>query len=189
MAKTNIDSRQAGAVIWLTGMSGAGKTTVCHAIIDLLKPKLPELILLDGDTVRAVFGGDLDHTEPSRHKQITRMRNLAGVLAQQGQVVLVAALYSHPDLLADNRRMLPNYFETYLKAPMHQLRARDSKGLYAGAEAGSVPNVVGVDIPWHEPAAPDLVLATDTGLTPAQMALAVAQQVPRLRAALAREHA
>lgn len=174
----------AGAVVWLTGLSGAGKTTVCLALVELLKPRLPELILLDGDTVRAIFGGDLDHTEPSRHKQITRMRNLAGVLAQQGQVVLVAALYSHPDLLAANRRMLPGYFEIYLDAPMAQLRERDSKGLYAGAEAGTVPNVVGVDIPWHVPVAPDLVLKTDGGLTATEMAAHVAERVPRLRAAL-----
>lgn len=173
-------------MIWVTGLSGAGKTTVCLALAELLKARLPELVLVDGDVVRELFGGDLDYSEASRHKQITRMRILSQMLARQGQVVVVAALYSHPDLLAENRRTLPDYFEVYLNAPMTQLRERDGKGLYAGAEGGAIRHVVGVDIPWHVPTRPDLVVATDQGLTPAAMALAIAERVPRLRAALHR---
>ena len=161
---------QQGAVVWVTGLSGSGKTTLCHAVARLVKPTLPELVLLDGDVVRAVFGGDLDHSEPSRHKQIARMRSLAGVLALQGQVVLVAVVYSHPDFLGENRRMLPDYFEVYLRAPIDLLRRRDSKGLYAGAASGETRHVVGVDIPWHEPRAPDLVLDASQGLTAEEMA-------------------
>jgi adenylylsulfate kinase-like enzyme len=172
-----------GAVIWLTGMSGAGKSTLAQEMVALLKPRCPELIVLDGDTIRAIFGGDLDHSEASRHKQITRIRRLAGVLAQQGQVVIVAALYSHPDLLADNRRVLPGYFEVYLRASMETLRRRDSKGLYAGAASGEVRDVVGVDIPWHEPSAPDLILTVDDDREPSQMAADVIARVPRLAAA------
>lgn len=172
--------KREGAVIWVTGMSGAGKTTLAQAMLATLKPRCPELVLLDGDTIRAVFGGDLDHTEPSRHKQITRIRRLAGVLAQQGQVVIVAALYSHPALLAENRRMLPGYFEVYLRASMETLRRRDSKGLYAGAAAGEVRDVVGVDIPWHEPSNPDLVVDVDSDRDPAQLAADLIARVPRL---------
>ena len=170
-----------GAVIWITGLSGSGKTTLAHALSLRLKPRLPQLVLLDGDTVRAIFGG-LDYTEPSRHVQITRIRKLAGVLAMQGQIVIVAALYSHPQLLADNRSSLPGYFEVYLRASMGLLKQRDSKGLYAGAEAGDVPNVVGVDIPWHEPTAADLVIDADDGLTPDAMADRLLQHVPALAA-------
>jgi adenylylsulfate kinase-like enzyme len=180
-----VGARQPGAVVWITGLSGAGKTTLCQAVSELVKPVLPELVVLDGDAVRAVFGGDLDHSEPSRHRQIARMRSLAGVLALQGQVVLVAALYSHPDLLAENRRLLPDYFEVYLQAPIDLLRRRDSKGLYGGAASGATTDVVGVDIPWHAPQAPDLVFEASMGLTPEAMARELAARVPRLRAALA----
>jgi adenylylsulfate kinase-like enzyme len=171
---------EAGAVIWLTGLSGAGKTTIAQAVVSAVKPRCPELVLIDGDTVRAVFDADLDYTEPSRHKQITRIRRLAGVLAQQGQVVIVAALYSHPQLLAENRRMLPGYFEVYVKASMSTLGARDSKGLYAGAAAGEVANVVGVDIPWHEPVAADLILSNDGDRRPEELAAELIARVPRL---------
>lgn len=165
-------SRQ-GTVIWITGLSGAGKTTVSLALREVLEPRCPELVLLDGDVVRELFGNDLDYNEASRVKQIGRLRTLAKFLAEQGQVVIVAALYSHPDLLAQNRRELPGYFEVYLKTPFEVLRSRDSKGLYADAASGLTSNVVGVDIPWREPIAPDAVLDGGGSLTPRDMALKV----------------
>ena len=64
-------------VIWVTGMSGAGKTTLCNAVWNLVKPSIPELVLLDGDQVRELFGADLDYSEPSRERQIARLRRLA----------------------------------------------------------------------------------------------------------------
>jgi len=171
-------------VLWVTGLSGSGKTTLCRALCDLLKPRLPELVLLDGDEIRKLFGDDLDHTEPSRRIQIERLRRLSEFLVHQGQIVVVAALYSHADLSAANRKTLPGYFEIYLEASLDLVSRRDSKGLYAGAAAGRIPNVVGIDIPWHAPASADLVLRADAGTTPAEMALQVARRVPRLSAAL-----
>ncbi|CAN0314513.1 unnamed protein product [Phaeothamnion confervicola] len=171
-------------VIWITGMSGAGKTTISQALSDLVKPRISELILIDGDAVRELYGNDLDYAEASRSKHISRVRSLAKFLETQGQVVVVAALYSHPDLLTENRRILAEYFEVYLQAPLDLLRARDSKGLYAGALSGRIPNVVGVDIPWHAPLNPDLVLDCSNAQSPREMALKIAHRVPRLRAAL-----
>jgi adenylylsulfate kinase-like enzyme len=176
-----VDTTNKGTVIWITGMSGAGKTTLCHAVSERMKPHIPELMLLDGDAVRELYGNDLDHRELSRKRQIERLHRLALFLTGQGQFVLVAALYSHPDLLVKNRATLPNYFEVYLNAPLALLQGRDGKGLYAGAAAGRIPNVVGVDIPWHAPARPDLVLDADAGLTPAQLAQALIAAVPGLR--------
>jgi adenylylsulfate kinase-like enzyme len=180
-----VDSLHAdGAVIWITGLSGAGKSTLCNAVAAVVKPVLPQLVVLDGDAIRAAFEGDLDYTEPGRHRQITRVRNLAGVLARQGQVVLVGALYSHPDLLSENRRVLPNYFEVYLRASMRTLRDRDAKGLYAAADSGAMTDVVGVDIVWREPTQPDLVLDTDSGCSSEELARRLIGQVPRLRRAI-----
>jgi cytidine diphosphoramidate kinase len=172
-------------VIWITGMSGAGKTTASRALEAVVKPRVPELFLVDGDAVRELFGSGLGFAEADRVEQITRMRKLAGFIAAQGQLVVVAALYCNPDLLAENRRTLPEYFEVYLRTPMDVLRARDTKGLYAGAAAGRIPNVVGVDIPWHEPQQPDLVLDSGSGATPEDFAREIMRHVPRLRDAMA----
>lgn len=171
-------------VVWITGLSGAGKTTVCRALFDLVKPRLPELFLVDGDAVRELYGQDLGYNEASRVIQITRLRKLAKFVADQGQVVMVAALYSNPDLLAENRRVLPGYIEVYLRTPFELLQSRDQKGLYSGALAGRVTDVVGVDIPWHAPVAPDIELDGGAGQSPAALAIALARRIPRLAAAL-----
>jgi len=171
-------------VVWITGLSGAGKTTLCVALRDLLKPRLPELVILDGDIVRAAFGHNLSYTEADRIVQVHRLQAMAKVLAEQGLVVIVAVLYGNPDLLAWNRANLPDYFEVYLKASLDTVTARDSKLLYAGARAGSTPDVVGIDIPWQEPHHPDLVFDNDNPAPAAIMAHRLAQAVPRLRLAL-----
>lgn len=174
-----------GAVIWLTGLSGAGKTTIAEAIHAQVKPHLPELVLIDGDIIRDLFGTGLGFHEAARHEQIGRIQRLSRMLAEQGLVVLVAALYAHPDLLAWNRQNLPGYVEVYVNTPLDLVRSRDVKGLYAKAAAGAMPNVVGLDIPWHVPASPDLVIDGNAGETPAQSAARVIAAAPRLAAAMA----
>ena len=74
-------------VIWLTGLSGSGKTTLCNSLWDLLKPDLPQLVLLDGDAIRSALGERLGYKEPDRVVQITRIQNLAKMLSDQGLVV------------------------------------------------------------------------------------------------------
>jgi len=170
-------------VIWVTGLSGAGKTTLCRAVEALVKPRLPELVLLDGDVVRGAFG-DLGYHEADRVVQVRRLQALAKALAEQDLAVMVACLYAHPDLLAWNRDNLPGYFEVYVRAPLELVRKRDSKGLYRAAFAGETENVVGVDIPWHAPERPDIVIDTANGETPEDAARRLACAVPRLAAAL-----
>lgn len=162
-------------VIWITGLSGSGKSTLCEALRPKLKALRPNLVTLDGDAVRAAFGDDLSFREADRVTQIKRIQGIAKLLADQGITVLVAALYAHPDLLAWNRANLRDYFEIYLKSDVEFLLKRDNKKLYQRATRGEIPDVVGVDIPWHAPKNPDLVFDT-TSLTPAD---ALANQVLR----------
>ncbi len=170
----------AGQAIWVTGLSGTGKTTLCEAMAALLKPSIPELVMLDGDVVRAAFGDDLGYDVDSRVKQITRIQRFARALADQGLVVLVSALYASPALLEWNRTHIASYFEVYLRAPVSFLRTRDPKGLYRAADGGKMPNVVGLDIPWHEPVRPDLVIDCATAPAPQQLARDVLRHFPAL---------
>ena len=167
-------------VIWVTGLSGSGKTTLCTALGALLKPWLPQLIKLDGDEIRAAFGNDLGHTEPDRVRQIQRIQRMAKMLADQQMVVLVAALYSHPDVFAWNRANLPGYFEIYLEADIDFLSRRDSKGLYGTAQRGELSNVVGLDIAWHAPDRADLVIAAAAAKSPELLAADVIRAIPGL---------
>jgi adenylyl-sulfate kinase len=170
-------------VIWVTGLSGSGKTTVCNALWELLKPRLPHLVLLDGDSVRQALGDGLGYREEDRVVQISRIQSLAKMLSDQGLVVLVAALYSSPKLMAWNRQNITHYFEIYLEASLESLKERDYKGLYKGATEGSIPNVVGMDIPWHVPEAPDLVISTERLESPEALAQQVVAAIPDLEMA------
>ena len=148
-------------VIWITGISGSGKTTLCEELHARLKPSISELVVLDGDLIRAAFGDDLGYAESDRVRQITRIQNIARLLSDQGLIVLVAALYANPDLLAWNRRHINGYFEVYLRVSLDTVRGRDPKGLYAKFDCGELREVVGLDIPWHEPERPDLFIDAD----------------------------
>lgn len=170
-------------VVWLTGLSGAGKTTIAEAIVRVAKPHLPELVLIDGDVIRDLFGAGLGFDEEARKQQIGRIQRLALFLVRQNISVIVAALYSNPDLLYWNRINLPGYFEIYVDTPFSTVEERDTKGLYAKARSGEVQHVVGMDVPWHAPESPDMVVRS-TGETPEFIATKIIRAVPRLAAAL-----
>jgi adenylyl-sulfate kinase len=171
-------------VIWITGLSGAGKTTLCDALRAALKPRLPELVVLDGDDVRQAFGGDLGYDEEGRVRQFRRLQSISKLLAEQGLVVLVAAVFQRPDLMAWNRASLPGYFEIYLRTSLATVQARDPKGLYRRALAGETRNVVGVDIPYLAPERPDLVIDADHPEPPKRLAERVIASVPHLARAV-----
>jgi adenylyl-sulfate kinase len=171
-------------VIWITGLSGAGKSTICNALHEILKADLPELVILDGDVVRAAFGHNLGYIEEDRIKQAHRLQSLARVLSDQGLIVIVGVLYNNEELLAWNRAELDDYFEVYLKASLDTVQSRDPKGLYAKRKSGELSDVVGIDIPWHEPENSDLILDMDEPSRPNAMALQIVESIPRLHAAM-----
>lgn len=167
-------------VIWITGLSGVGKTTLAAAVAALLKPRMPNIVVLDGDAVRTAFGPTLGHRIEDRIVQVKRLQGIAKMLEEQDIVVIVAVLYAAPDLLAWNRANFARYREVYLKAPVEFLQRRDDKGLYAAAAAGRMPNVVGLDIPWNAPTSPDLVIEATRLERPADLARRIAALDPAL---------
>jgi adenylylsulfate kinase len=167
-------------VIWITGLSGSGKTSLSRALYRLLKPSRPSVVRLDGDEIREAFGADLSHREGDRVRQIERIQRIAGILCEQDIDVLVGALYARADLLAWNRRNFPDYFEIYIKADLDLLRARDTNALYARALRGELHDVVGVDIAWNAPTSPDLVIDAATAPPPEILAKRVVDALPRL---------
>ena len=167
-------------VIWITGLSASGKTTLSRAFKKKVKGSVPNMVLLDGDIVRQLYGDDLGYEEADRYTQITRIQNLATFLEKQSIVVVVAALYSHPDLLKYNRKNFIQYFEVYLHSSIEVLQKREFKGLYQKALNKEIMNFVGVDIPWNTPVEPDMVFDLLENLSPELMADKLFECLPNL---------
>ncbi len=143
-------------ITWFIGLSGAGKTTLAKALYERLKPTTRHLVYLDGDEFREMFRNDVDHTVAGRRKNAERISHTCRMLDRQGIHVVASVLSIFPEWQAWNRENFSTYFEVFLDIPLETLKQRDVKGLYAGAEAGRIPNVVGIDIPFPKPASPDL---------------------------------
>jgi glutamine kinase len=147
-----------GRVFWITGLSGAGKTTVGRELWSRLRADGRPVIFLDGDALRPVISEDLGHSIENRRRSAMRNARLCRLLAEQGTDVVCATISLFHEVQRWNRENIPGYREIYLRVPIDELRRRDCKGLYAGAQGGDVRNVVGLDVPAEAPETPDLVL-------------------------------
>ena len=146
-------------VVWIIGLSGAGKTTLAHEVVRLVREKQPNVVLLDGDAVRSVFGNDLGHSLEDRRVNAQRLCNLGKFLDDQGIHVVCAILSLFPETREWNRKNLRDYFEVFVQAPIEQLIARDSKGLYGAYQRGEIKNVAGLDLDFPVPESANLVIS------------------------------
>jgi len=153
-------------VLWLTGKSGAGKTEIGKQLHEKLKPLLPNLIFLDGDQLREVLGKDLDFTIQDRYTSEERASRLSKLLSDQNIHIIFARLSNAPDIREWNKRHVKDFREIYLKVDDTVLHERDSKGFYGKFKRGEMTNVVGADIPFHEPKDPWLVFENNGNWTP-----------------------
>jgi len=157
-------------VIWIIGLSGAGKTTLGREVARQWRATSPNCVLLDGDELREVFRHNMAeaaYTVSGRRLNAERMTALCSLLDGQGINVVCCLLSIFPEMRSANRHRFSGYFEVFLEAPLSVLKARDAKGLYAGAEAGKTRDVVGIDIPFERPTGSDLVI--DTSGEPADL--------------------
>ena len=145
-------------VVWLCGLSGSGKTTIGRLIYARAKPKVPNLLFLDGEDVRSVMGDDLGHDLEGRRRNSIRIAKLCQLLDGQGIHVICCAMTLAPEAQTSNRARIKSYYEVFLNVSVEVLASRDPKGIYKRALAGELKNVSGVDIPYTPPAQPHLVL-------------------------------
>lgn len=138
------------AVIWITGMSGAGKTTFATALKNYLKQSHPNVIFFDGEDFRSILN-DFGYAREQRLASSYQVHNLIKFLEENGLIVIYASISAFNEIYSLNRKTFKNYFEVYIHCDFKELVRRDKKGLYSGALSGKIKNVVGVDIPYEEP--------------------------------------
>lgn len=146
--------------VWFTGLSGAGKTTIARAVAVLLAERGIAHTVLDGDELRATLSADLGFTREDRAEQVRRTAHLARILGIAGVIPLVA-LVSPVRADRDAARGIHGtgqFIEVHVATPLEVCEQRDTKGLYARARAGDIPDLTGIGQDYEAPTAPDLRL-------------------------------
>ncbi|WP_159656960.1 adenylyl-sulfate kinase [Vibrio atypicus] len=152
--------QQKPAVLWFTGLSGAGKSTVAGALENRLAEQGYHTYLLDGDNVRHGLCNDLGFSEQDRRENIRRIGELSKLMADAGLIVLSAFISPHRAERQLVRDLLPEgeFIEVFVNAPLEVCEERDPKGLYKKARAGEIPNFTGIDSEYEAPVDPEINL-------------------------------
>jgi adenylylsulfate kinase-like enzyme len=147
-----------GTVVWITGLSGAGKTTVSKYLKPLFEEHGLPVIQLDGDELRRLFAAHVGHLPEERLKLAEFYAALCQSIAASGVHVICATISMFHSVRDWNRSNIAKYVEVYLRVPSQELKARDPKGLYRLAANQKNHNMVGVESAWDEPRTPDLII-------------------------------
>jgi len=150
-------------VIWLTGLSASGKTTIGDALAENLKTLGHRVEHLDGDLVRKMFPGT-GFTREERDRHIKRVGYLAAMLEKHDVFVVASFISPYREARAFVRSQCNNYIEVYISTPLEECEKRDPKGLYKKARAGEITNFTGIDDPYEPPENPEIEVDT-TGIT------------------------
>lgn len=150
-----------GGVVWLTGLSGSGKSTIAKHLERRLFDLGREVVLLDGDSVRTGLCADLGFGEADRRENVRRVGELAALLCRHGVIVIAAFISPYRrDREALRERLGEDFREVFVECSLAECEARDPKGLYAKARAGAISRFTGIDSPYERPLKPDLSLDT-----------------------------
>ena len=158
-----------GRLYWITGLAGAGKTTIGTLIYQYLKEQYSNTVIFDGDVLRQVFGNDLGYSREERFQCAMRYSRLCKLLVDQGIHVICCTISMFDEVREWNRAHIDNYLEIYIKVPIWVLEERNQKNLYQEARKGSVKDVVGVDLELQFPKNPDILIINDGVKTPEEM--------------------
>ena len=158
-------SGHGGATVWLTGLSGAGKTTLGEALATDLRRQGRPVQMLDGDELRTNLSAGLGYSRADRTLHVTRVGFVAELLARHGVVAVVPVIAPYADardaVRAHHARHGTPYREVHVATSLRECRRRDVKGLYARAAAGQLVGMTGVDDPYEAPRHPDLTVDTE----------------------------
>jgi adenylylsulfate kinase len=154
-----VGTSAAAPVLWFTGLSGSGKSTIAVRVHEALVQKQVEVEYIDGDALRDVFP-NTGFTRPEREDHLRRTGYMASRLAAHGVAVVASFVSPYRDSRNFIRKLCSNFVEIYVATPLDECERRDVKGLYARARRGEIKNFTGIDDPYEPPEHPELTLDT-----------------------------
>jgi sulfate adenylyltransferase len=152
------NNNKKGFVLWFTGLSQSGKTTIADKVYKILEERGVKIERLDGDVVRQSLTKDLGFTKEDRDKNITRVGFVAQMLSKNGVGVIASFISPYAEKRQHLRDTVENYIEVYVSTPLEVCEERDGKGLYEKARAGEIKNFTGISDPYEEPENPEILL-------------------------------
>lgn len=153
--------KQRGVTIWLTGLSGAGKTTITQALEQKLLAEGYDIEVLDGDVVRTNLTKGLGFSKADRDENIRRIGFVANLLTRHGVIVLVSAISPYREIREEVKQKIGSFMEVFVNAPLNVCEERDVKGLYQQARKGEIKGFTGIDDPYEAPLNPEVECRTD----------------------------
>lgn len=168
--------------IWLTGLSGAGKTTIAKELIEMLDSRGHQIAHLDGDDIRRDALYTLGFDRKDRDTNIRVLAYVARTLNKHGVSALVSAISPYEETRLEARKMIGRFFEVHVDCPVEICIERDPKGLYKRALAGEISNMTGIDDPYEVPSYPELRVETSnsTPLESAEQIVAALREMGHL---------
>jgi adenylyl-sulfate kinase len=147
-----------GFTLWLTGMSGSGKSTVSRLLEQRLRGMRANVEVLDGDVVRTHLSKDLGFEKADRDENIRRIGFVCELLSRNGVIAIAAAISPYRQVREELRARIPHFVEVYMECPLEVLIERDRKGLYRKALAGQITHFTGISDPYEPPAAAEVTI-------------------------------
>jgi bifunctional enzyme CysN/CysC len=165
--RENLNGHQ-GKVIWFTGLSGSGKSTIANALEVALHAQGRHTYLLDGDNIRQGLNKDLSFTDADRVENIRRIAEVAKLMMDAGMIVMTAFISPFRREREMARELIgpENFVEVYVSTPLEVCEQRDVKGLYKKARSGQLPNMTGIGSPYEPPTDPEININTESISTP-----------------------
>ena len=154
-------ARQKGLTVWFTGLSGAGKTTICRSVATELLAHGLQVEVIDGDVIRNFLCKDLGFSKADRDENIRRIAFVSQLLTRNGAIVLVSAISPYRLARDAARESIGDFMEVYVNTPLSVCEVRDPKLLYKKARAGKITGFTGIDDPYEAPLAPEIICDTD----------------------------
>ena len=155
------------AILWFTGLSGSGKSTVAHSVEEKLHQLGCKTFVFDGDNVRHGLCSDLSFTDNDRKENLRRIGEMVKLFLDAGTISLTAFISPFKEDRDNIRSMIPegDFVEIYCRCPISVCEERDVKGLYKKARAGEIPHFTGISSPYEEPENPEIIVDTDGSIS------------------------